>query len=636
MRTKKRFFIAGIGILFTLLLALLAIFLMDKPQETTTASAATSSSAVCVTVGKLESYAGNVQGTGSPSGNYTITMESSNASGSGTLEDHCVIDWNYVKIKSNIIKISDQHTFNLEKDGNNIYGLSLEGKASQTLYEGPLSDGDYCFSYYARYTIGNTLYAHYYRFRFTVDITAPTSELKAGGETISSGSTTNKNIAYSASDAHFKYIYYKKPNASSFSTTTNTFFNVEATQANTGWWEFYATDTLGQASSHSKIYLDCQAPTLLCGLGASFGGTTGKSFNVSATDGSGTAKLYVKFESEEWFSTGSSYTVPVTERNGRYYFYGEDGVGNCSETSWVILSTEEPSGSFVKSDSDNSVSFVWNNQYWSAKLDGANYTEGKFISSEGQHEIVLSNNALKKKNYTFKIDHYYVVVDQIAATCFADGVRHYECSQCGDSYEEVLYSSGHQYNIISSPSSCTESGRITYACNKCGDRYETDGSYPKGHNYVVTILKEPTCTEEGIRLSTCEDCGDSYETTIAANGHNYGIAEVETSKGKTTRIYTCDTCGATYKQELGDQYEAVSNYVEYLFLQYQPYMWWVFLAAAGVWSIVIGVMIAIAQKHEDKEKSKKMLINYVIGLVVIAVILVACPFLMRGIAALIT
>ena len=65
-------------------------------------------------------------------------------------------------------------------------------------------------------------------------------------------------------------------------------------------------------------------------------------------------------------------------------------------------------------------------------------------------------------------------------------------------------------------------------------------------------------------------------------------------------------------------------------------MWWVLLAAAGVWSIVIGVMIAIAQKHEDKEKSKKMLINYVIGLVVIAVILVACPFLMRGIAALIT
>ena len=92
----------------------------------------------------------------------------------------------------------------------------------------------------------------------------------------------------------------------------------------------------------------------------------------------------------------------------------------------------------------------------------------------------------------------------------------------------------------------------------------------------------------------------------------------------------------SYKQELGDQYEEVTNYVEYLFEQYEPYMWWVLLASAGVWSIVIGVMIAIAQKNEDKEKARKMLINYVIGLVVIAVIVVACPFLIRGIAALVT
>ena len=65
-------------------------------------------------------------------------------------------------------------------------------------------------------------------------------------------------------------------------------------------------------------------------------------------------------------------------------------------------------------------------------------------------------------------------------------------------------------------------------------------------------------------------------------------------------------------------------------------MWWVFLAAAGMWSIALGVMIIIAQKNEDKEKAKKMLVNYAIGLVVIAIILVACPFLMRGIAALIS
>ena len=65
-------------------------------------------------------------------------------------------------------------------------------------------------------------------------------------------------------------------------------------------------------------------------------------------------------------------------------------------------------------------------------------------------------------------------------------------------------------------------------------------------------------------------------------------------------------------------------------------MVWVLLATAGVWSIAIGVCIAIACKNEDKAKAKKMLINYVIGLVIIFVIIVACPYLVRGIASLIT
>ena len=49
----------------------------------------------------------------------------------------------------------------------------------------------------------------------------------------------------------------------------------------------------------------------------------------------------------------------------------------------------------------------------------------------------------------------------------------------------------------------------------------------------------------------------------------------------------------------------------------------------------MGVFYGIAQKNEDKEKARKMLKNYVVGLVVIFVILVACPYLVKGIAALI-
>ncbi len=64
--------------------------------------------------------------------------------------------------------------------------------------------------------------------------------------------------------------------------------------------------------------------------------------------------------------------------------------------------------------------------------------------------------------------------------------------------------------------------------------------------------------------------------------------------------------------------------------------YWVLLATAGLWSIAIGVAIIIATKNEDKAKAKKMLVNHLIGLVVIFVIVVACPYLVRGIAAFVT
>ena len=105
------------------------------------------------------------------------------------------------------------------------------------------------------------------------------------------------------------------------------------------------------------------------------------------------------------------------------------------------------------------------------------------------------------------------------------------------------------------------------------------------------------------------------------------------SKTKTCERYS-EIIEKHLKVKLGE-YEQVSSYIGYLFGQYQPYMWWVLLATAGVWSIVMGVFFAIAQKNEDKEKARKMIKNYVIGLVVIFVILVACPYLVKGIAALI-
>ena len=235
------------------------------------------------------------------------------------------------------------------------------------------------------------------------------------------------------------------------------------------------------------------------------------------------------------------------------------------------------------------------------------------------------------------LGHAYVS-QAVAATCEEGGYVLHTCSRCGDSYKDnETQPLGHNFITEECPPSCTEGSRVVYTCQVCGfEKTEETGTYPTGHDYTSTVLRAATCTEAGERKFVCDVCGEEYTEIIPATGHTYAITDSASEDGVTVRIYTCSVCGDTYTQELGDQYDEVTSYVEDLFEQYRPYMVWVFLATAGVWSIVMGVCFAIAQKHEEKEKAKRMIFNYIIGLVVIFCILVAAPLLVRGIAALVT
>ena len=242
-----------------------------------------------------------------------------------------------------------------------------------------------------------------------------------------------------------------------------------------------------------------------------------------------------------------------------------------------------------------------------------------------------------KGSETEALGHAYVS-ETIAPTCEKGGYTLHTCSRCGSSYtDSVTQPLGHNFVTTTKEATCTEYGRIVYTCQICGyERAEENGIYPTGHNYSNYIIKAATCTQDGERRYVCDKCGDEYTEKIVATGHSYAITDSHSENGKTVRTYTCTVCGDSYIQELDDQYEEVSTYVEELFDAYSPYMIWVFLGTAAIWSIVMGVFFAIAQKNEEKEKAKKMIVNYVIGLVVIFAILVACPFLVRGIAVLVT
>ncbi len=231
--------------------------------------------------------------------------------------------------------------------------------------------------------------------------------------------------------------------------------------------------------------------------------------------------------------------------------------------------------------------------------------------------------------------HYYEeqIVDP---TCVEKGYTLHTCSVCEDNYvTDYVLALGHDYTEITIMATCTESGGVNHICVVCEYTYITEKQEALGHSYSSVVTKVSSCSTQGLRTHTCCNCREQYTTVIPCLEHKYVITDTETN-GSVIRHYDCFECGYSYSEDKGNQYEVVTSYIEYLYEEYSPYMIWVFLSTAGVWSIAMGIAFIIAYRNEDKIKANQMIKNYVIGLVVIFGILVAMPYLVNGIAYLIT
>lgn len=338
----------------------------------------------------------------------------------------------------------------------------------------------------------------------------------------------------------------------------------------------------------------------------------------------------------------------------------------------IVVHKTTPEGRFIKLRDNNFVYFTWENKNWTATLDENPYTPDTWIQEEGLHKIILTNGTIYKQYETY-IDHHFKETSKENPTCEQDGKIIKTCSQCGEVQTELLPKTehrfieeiktptclemggtlrkcevcgkedmtnlssplGHQYTEEQVEATCTENGGILHTCVLCGNSYMTDVIYPSGHSMTSEIIKNPTCEEGGSRRHVCVNCDLEFVTDIPATNHNYELSSEENNDGLITRVYTCKSCGETYVQNLGNQYEKVTNYVVFLVDSYSPYMVWILLATVGIWSLALGIPIILAHRNEEKLKAKRMLITYVVGLVVIFAILVACPFLVRGIAYLV-
>lgn len=433
-------------------------------------------------------------------------------------------------------------------------------------------------------------------------------------------------------------LYKKSPQDSNY-VAVGTSYTLYENNEN-GLYRFYAKDNAGNISSTYYIYLDTVKP-----IGVLYADEEKVENNnivdapfikyVAADLQSGIRTVYVKKPGATSYITtanGSRFT-----QEGQYSFYCEDKAGNKSDIVNIILDNSLPSGRIVKSETDNKVYFTWDNDLWTATLNGTRYVKNTWIAAEGDYIVVLANSVGKEATYTFTIDHYFVKQEEVLPTCTQNGYDLYACVSCDLTRKEhIKVALGHDFITTTTLPSCTESGTVKHTCKRCDYIYVREDVLPSGHEYISEIVCAANCTEHGKRHFICKKCGYEYDEYIQPCGHNYEITAIEQVNDETRRTYTCTVCGDSYTQDMGNQYEKVSNYVEYLFRLYKPYMVWVFIATAGVWSITLGIMIILAHKNEEKEKARKMLVNYIVGMLVIFGIVVACPFLVRGIAYLVT
>ena len=507
----------------------------------------------------------------------------------------------------------------------------------------------------------------------TLDSSKPTGELYDGnGNLASGGKTKAKYIKYVCSDGESKIesVYVKKPQKTYYESYVS-----GSELSEDGTYYFYCKDVAGNSSVTLNATLVTTPPTLSC-LETSFYSVSKTGFTVSAADSIGSAKLYYKTPSNAEFllANAASFVADYHSENGKYYFYAVDELNNRSETVWIELAIVYPDPRLVYRDEGNAVSVTWTDGI-SATLNGEPYEKGTWITAEGGYEVIVTNAYGLQTKTSFSITHRFKIIERKAATCTERGYCIFQCVSCGGKYEGNREDPiGHDYETETIAATCIENGYVKHTCKNCGDTYETDrvaatghlyteytrapacetdgglvrkctlcgyeyivtAEKATGHEYATEIVGAATCETDGERRFYCKKCGNEYFKTIPAFGHTFELLGNEKRGDKEIRMYRCATCGAEKEEEIENLYGGVSSYMIYLFELYSPYMKTVLLITSGIWSVFMGVFFAIAQRNDEKEKSRRIIRNYLIGIAAIFVILAGLPYLLRGIAALIS
>ena len=134
---------------------------------------------------------------------------------------------------------------------------------------------------------------------------------------------------------------------------------------------------------------------------------------------------------------------------------------------------------------------------------------------------------------TSECEHNYVPEITEGATCTADGIMTYTCSECGNAYTETIDATGHSYTEYTSngDATCTEDGTKTATCdNGCGSESTVkDEGSATGHNY-----EDNYCTVCGhFDINSVDISGRYYIATKRTEGNYWFLTGVLTDTSTT-------------------------------------------------------------------------------------------------------
>ena len=140
-------------------------------------------------------------------------------------------------------------------------------------------------------------------------------------------------------------------------------------------------------------------------------------------------------------------------------------------------------------------------------------------SDNKQPEKTEKNNKSETKTETKKeptqeeIDAAWEETERVEATCTEDGKIVYTNSITGDTKEESIPTTGHDYEVTdTTEAACTEDGKNTYTCKVCGDAYG-EAIPATGHTEGEwKVTKEAGLFSTGSKEVTCEKCGEVLDT----------------------------------------------------------------------------------------------------------------------------